>query len=273
MKISTLIFCSLFALIANAQTKEAEFKKMETLLKQSNGVTTSDLKIIESVFSETSVKVKVNSGGKAASINYSGMDWDGFEFSIEEMEDNEEVLELMISFEETFKFAYYENNKLTEEDTDDMISLYFKASQAAQIKKQMEELQAYTWKSFNKVRGFDKNELVSFITKNLNTAVEDIDCKVKSVTGCEISFVSEEGDEIVLQTKNMKIHEKEFLSDEYLICYGKQTAVVKTKIGRTYKSQNMEHPELELVFDDNSIFEMPRLLEFAIKRLAAYCNN
>src|SRR5688500_14314614 len=104
MKISTLIFCSLFALIANAQTKEAEFKKVERLLKQSNGLATSDIKIVESIFSETSVKIKINTGGKTASISYSGMNWDGFEFSIEEMEDNEEVLQLIISFDEDLNY-------------------------------------------------------------------------------------------------------------------------------------------------------------------------
>lgn len=142
MKISTLIFCSLFALITNAQTKEAEFKKLEKLLKQSQGLTTSDFKIMESVFTEASVKVKVNMGGETASMSYSGMNWDGFMFSIDKMEGNEEVSELSIIFSEPLNFAYYENNKLKEEDTDDLIRLYFKTSDTKLIQKQMEELEA-----------------------------------------------------------------------------------------------------------------------------------
>lgn len=269
MKIRTLICCALFALSAKAQTKEAEFKKLENLLNKSKGVEVDDYKVTGIVFTENTVKLEMSAKGKAGSFVYTNLRWDDFGYLIKPEEESKGVSRLLISFDEKIDVTVYESKKQVDKDTDDELMLLISTADAKQVEQQLEELRTYTVPSLVRLRTADQAELTRFITKNLNAALEGDNGKVTDISACGITVVYN-NKEISMPTKNLQFHEKEFLGDVYLLCFGKGNAqTVKVKTGATLKNLTLEHPGVELDFEDDN--ESVKPVEYAIKRLASFC--
>ena len=269
MKIRTLICCALFALSAKAQTKEAEFKKLENLLNKSKGVEVDDYKVTGIVFTENTVKLEMSAKGKAGSFVYTNLRWDDFGYLIKPEEESKGVSRLLISFDEKIDVTVYESKKQVDKDTDDELMLLISTADAKQVEQQLEELRTYTVPSLVRLRTAGQAELTRFITKNLNAALEGDNGKVTDISACGITVVYN-NKEISMPTKNLQFHEKEFLGDVYLLCFGKGNAqTVKVKTGATLKNLTLEHPGVELDFEDDN--ESVKPVEYAIKRLASFC--
>lgn len=267
MKQCLLICCSFFFVMANAQTKEAEFKKTENILKRSKGLVTPDFTVVDLAFSEKSLKIDAVAEGKAFAIA-ANPDWSTFSYSIEKVKENDKISKVVFSFDEEFYITFCENKKQVDKAKEEEMQLYINADDAKQLEEQLNELQTYTWKSLNEIRTADKALLIRLITSNLNTAVEDDDGKVKSVTDCEITF-DYGNEEISVPVKQLTIHSKRLVSKEHLICYGKQGAPIKTRKNSTTQTQTMEHPEIELSYQGPDDDVTP--VTYAIKRLASFC--
>lgn len=272
MKIRALLICSIFSISIFAQNKAAEFKKVEDILERSIGITTpDDLKVKYQGFSERGLKLTATVGSSTGMTVSTGLDWEGFNYQVKKMEEDPSVSMVMISFVEDISISVYENNKLLDKEEDDTFIFYVKTADAKALGAQLGVLKSYTWKDLIKLRTATKQELIDFVTESLNTGLEDIDWKVRSVSDCEIHFVSEKREEMVVPTRIFEIHAKEFLDDYYVLCYGKAQAEIKTKTAQGSSSARMEHPSLEINFEDRE--EAVPQLEYAIKRLFAGCTR
>jgi hypothetical protein len=270
MKLGTLVCCVLFAFAANCQTKEAEFKKLDNLLKKSNGLATNDFKIISQVVTENSVQLDFSTGGKNGTIAYTNLNWDGFSYTIEKLEGSDKISRLVISFDGDVDITSYENKKQIDKDADDEMQVFIYNADVRSVEQQLEELRSFTWRSLAELRTADKAALIRFISKNLNASIEDENGKIKDINSCEITFAY--GDkEITVPTKKLKLHSKEFISEFYLICFGKGKSEIKIKEGSATRNLNVEHPDIELNFEDDADSIEP--VEYAIKRLSAFCGS
>jgi hypothetical protein len=269
MKLTFLISCSLLALTVCAQTKEAEFKKTEAILKRSNGLSVPDFKIVDIQFMEKRFQLEGLSEGKNVGLGGSP-DWASFDYSIGKLKENEKVSKVTFTFDEEFDIKAYENKKEVDKMKTDKMHVYINSADAVELEKQLDELKTYTLKALNELRGFDQASLVRFLTTNLNEAVKDDDAKIKTISECEITF--DYGDrEIAIPTKIRELHSKEMISEEYFICYGKKGAAIKTKKNANAQTQTVEHPDIELIFEgmDNKNVQV----EYALKRLASFCKQ
>ena len=270
MRISTLLCFSLLALTASSQTKEAEFKKIENLLKKTKGMAAGDLKIVDQTFTEKSVKIDIAAEGKSGASAYSGLDWDGFSYSVDKLKGDEDLSTVVISFEEEVDMTVFENKKQVEKFKEEEMELVVKTEDAALLKQYLKELQTYTWKSLIELRTADKEGLTHYLTKTLNTVLEDDGGEIKSINECEIT-VDYGDEEVTMPTKKLTLHTKEFISTTYLFCYGKGKGAIQTKNEKGRQASSVEHPEIEMEFEDNEDSVEP--VAYAIRRLAAICKS
>lgn len=269
MRINTLLFCSLFFMSANAQTKEAEFKKTEAILKKSNGLETPGYKIVDFSFTEKALKMDAVADGKSFSV-VSNPNWSSFTFYIKKVKDNEKLSNVIFDFDEEFSITVFENKKQVDKSEEDEMQIIINSADARQLEMQLEELQSFTDKKLNSLRTADQAALIRYISKNLNTAADDDGGKIKAVTECEITF-SYSDEEITVPVKRLNIHSKGMVSSEHLICYGKQGAPIKTTKNSATKTQTLEHPEIELTYEGPDDDVTP--VKYAIRRLASFCSR
>ena len=269
MKLRTLVCFSLFAIAAKAQTKDAEFRKVQDLLKKSNGIATKDFKVMNQTFNEKTIKLEALADGKTMSIVCSDLDWDRFDYTVEKVKDNSNLAEVVILFDEKVDMASYEGKKKLEEDKHDEMHLFINASDTTLMEQQLEQLQMYAWESLNEVRTADKAGLISFITRHLNKALDEEDGKVKSINECSITIAYDD-EEFLLPVKKMNMHEKEFLGNQF-VCYGKAGALIQTKNSSGTQTKNMEHPDVELDFSYD--YDIAIAVKMAVKKLASFCNR
>jgi hypothetical protein len=272
MKYALSAFIILLVLSANtvshAQTKEAVFSQIENVLKKAKGTSINGNKVLDQVINEKVMKRDMSSGGTTGTFTATELDWKSFDYSVVEQEGNADISIVVISFENEMKLATYQNNKLVESLEMEEFELVANTTDVQSIRNLFAELKTYTYPPLVKLKTASKQELISFLTKNLNKAIEDGYEKLKSVNECEIVFIYE-GQEFILPTKNVKIHQAAN-SGKFTFCYGKQKSLIKIKKqDATIQSQAVEHPDIELSLGD--IEEGELLIEFAIKRLSTYC--
>ncbi len=270
MKITTLFFCSLFFVSANAQTKEAEFKKTEAILKKSNGLQTTEFKIVDYTFTEKGLKMDAVSNGKNFSV-LATPDWASFSYYIKKVKDNEKLSNVVFSFDDEFSMTVFENKKQVDKMKEEEMQIFINTADTKELEEQLDELKSYTDKSLNSLRTADQSTLIRYISKNLNAAAEEDGGKIKSVNECEITF--DYGDEIItVPVKRLNIHSKGLVSSEHLLCFGKQGAPVKTtKATGATTTKTVEHPEIELFYEGPDDDVTP--VKFAIRRLATFCSR
>jgi hypothetical protein len=274
MKYGISAFIILLAFSTNtvcySQSKEAVFSKMEKVFNKANGISIDGHKVLNQVINEKVMKRDMLSDGKNGTITATDLDWQSFDFSVIEQKDNADISIVVISFEKELEFSVYQNNKVVDKQSLDEFELVINTADEKTIRGLFTELKTYTYPPLVKLKAAGKEELISFLTKSLNKAIEDGYEELKSVNECEIVF-SYEGEEFILPTKNVRIHEKESLG-KYTICYGTQKSLIKIKKrDSTIQSQAVEHPDIELDFSDTE--EGDLLTVFAIKWLSTYCKS
>ncbi len=262
-----------------AQTKEAEFKKTEAILKRSNGLVLPDMKIVDYVFSEKGIKMEVMKDGKnlAAAAK---PDWSTFGYTISASDTNDKISIVVFSSDEEFNITHYQNSKQVDQYRDDEVRFLFNSSDADLLDAQLEILRNYTLKGFNEVTVADKESLIRFINKHLSSAIKEDKGKVKAISACEITIAYGD-EEFTVPTKNIELHTVKngnpwsssfgqfstSLEAPYVFCYGKKGASVKTKNGTTTSTETVEHPEIDLYLPEDSVSP----LRYAIQRLASFC--
>ncbi len=254
---------SLLVAMANAQTKEAEFKKTEAILKRSTGLVLPDMKIGDYVFTEKVIKMEVIKDGKNRAAAASP-DWSTFDYTISPSDIGDKISVVEFSSDGEFNITHYQNNKQVDQYRDKEVSFFFSSADADLLEKQLQTLQTYTLKGFNEVTVADKESLIRYINKHLSAAVKKQKGKVKAITDCKITIAYDDEEDTV-PTRIVNLHYAK--DDYYTFCYGKRGAPIITKNGTTTEIETLEHPYIELYLPEDSV----RPLEYAIQRLASFC--
>ena len=260
MKLCTLFCFALFSLAANAQTKEAEFKKLDDLLKRSEGSSTTEFKIVEQTLKEKSIKQILRFDGKNSTAVYTHINWEDFWFHISKEEDDEHISSVSLAFKEKIEAKHQsETEKVSQ------AFLYIKTSDTKLVEQQLKELQTYTSVRLNEVRVADKAELVSYLTERLNKALAGEKGKITSITDCGISF-SQGNKVITIPTRNLTINETD---DGWAFGYENEKASIAIKEGGATKNQQVREVATNLDFDSEPWFIEP--VVYAFRRLSAFC--
>ncbi|RYZ50734.1 MAG: hypothetical protein EOO14_18885, partial [Chitinophagaceae bacterium] len=231
MKLRTLFCCLFIAFITNAQTKEAEFKKLEALLNKSKGLETEDFNVLGHLFTENTIRLDLETKGTAGSFAYANLHWDNFLYQVKETVENKEISQLILVFAEKIDRVVYEKKKKVDQDKSDEIVLMFNTADARLIEQQLKEIRSFTIKSLYQLRTADKEMLTRLISTNLNAAMQGTNGKIKNIAACEITFALPTK-EITVPTKNLQFHSKSDFGFEFKVCFGiGKTETVMVKIG------------------------------------------
>jgi len=260
MKLCTLLCVTLLTLAANAQTKEAEFKKLDELLKRSEGFSSESYRIVEQALKEKSIKQTIRFDGKASTAVYSNINWENFWFHISKDEDDEQVSAVRLEFKEEI-----EEKLGSEKGKTKALFLYIKTADTRLLDQQLKTLQTYTSVYLNEVRMADKAQLVSYLTEKLNKALVGEKGKINNIADCGISF-SKGQQTFLLPTYNLTITETD---EGWAFGYENGKASITIKESGVTKNQQVKQVAVNLDFDAEPWFIEP--VVYAFGRLAGFC--